>query len=724
MAKAAIIKLSDYRKRVQPAAGGSGTGAGPLDAEKLAKDSLEVEKKSLTSTEILNKSILDLAKIIKEQNKLGKVTEKADKTQFFGGGKGAVKERVENIKEFFTLRGFLDKTGIVEKGSKGFIGGIADKALERREAKQQYVKDMMKTDPTVRLMGADKAKEVFKERFDKSQEAGLKLQENEKELGRLKSVGLTKDQIKRSPEYKKKAELEATLAKVDPRFRGEDIFADKKKLVEKPTKGNKEKETNVIPFYPQKQGNNEKKLVEKPTKDKKEKGTNIIPSFSQKKSNDQVEGFVSEEEVENLRMMDEQTNLLRKIEENTRGGGKKDDAKKEDKEEGGLFDFLSPKTIMRFIKRIGLSLIRGLGSLASMLGQGILAAGRFLLNPAFLGKLVTRIFPIALMVGALVNGLWDGIKTWLDGGSLSDAIIAGLGGILEFLSFGLIDAKDLKEMWESFTGFVDQYITQPIGNFFKNIKDAIAGFFENIGIPEIGFEVFGKKIAFGPWYPFKKDDKPAAPEAPTGSSQGARVEGADQSKAPSAAPKGVPENQLRVDADKDKETINKYAKEEAAKFGNQRPDQNDFEAAKTRLRRERLQGQTAPVSYDQKRVDNANQIQDATEKRYQEKLAKAPKNLKDDIDYQNNLRERAEMEVRAERTRKIEAAPASKQVPASKVYKDSSQVQAAKEKPAQSNNTSVVNAPTTVSNPTTMPSYYRPRNDEATVNDYVRRRAV
>ena len=100
-----------------------------------------------------------------------------------------------------------------------------------------------------------------------------------------------------------------------------------------------------------------------------------------------------------------------------------------------------------------------------------MAAGRLLLNPAFLGKLVTRIFPIALVVGALVNGLWDGIKTWLDGGSLGDAIIAGLGGILEFLSFGLFDAETIKGMVESFTGFVDEYITKPIGNFFKNIKD-------------------------------------------------------------------------------------------------------------------------------------------------------------------------------------------------------------------------------------------------------------
>jgi hypothetical protein len=119
MAKAAIIRLADYRKNTQAET----NIRDKLDADKLAKDSVEVEKKSLTTTEILNKNLEQLAKVIKDQGMVGKVTDKAQQTKFYGGAGGAVKERVENIKEFFTLRGFLDKTGIVEKGSKGFIGG-------------------------------------------------------------------------------------------------------------------------------------------------------------------------------------------------------------------------------------------------------------------------------------------------------------------------------------------------------------------------------------------------------------------------------------------------------------------------------------------------------------------------------------------------------------------------------------------------------------------------
>ncbi len=667
MAKAAIIKLSEYKDRVQAAGGAGGSGTGGLDAEKVAKDSIEVEKKSLTSTEILNKSILELAKIIKEQNKLGKITDKASGTKFYGGAGGAVKERVESIKEFFTLRGFLDKTGIVQKGSTGLFGGIADKALERREAKQQYVKDMMKTDPTVRLMGADKAKEVFEKRFDKSQKAGLDLQENEKELSRLRSAGLTEDQIKRSPEYKKKAELEATLAKVDPRFRGKDTIAEA---------GGKESKGN----------------------------SNVIPLRDAVSNEASDSSFTSEEEAENLRLMDEQTQLLRKIEENTRPGGKGAAPQPEKQEEGGLFDMFGGKFLKNFAKRIGGSLLRGLGSLASMIGEGIMAAGRFLLNPAFLGKLVTRIFPIALIVGALVNGLWDGIKTWLDGGSLGDAIIAGLGGILEFLSFGLFDKETIKNMVDAFTGFVTTYITEPIGNFFKNIKDAVVGFFENIGIPEIGFEVFGKKIAFGPWYPFKPDDKPKAPEAPSGGNQGARVEGADKPQGGAVQPA----DKAKVYGDTYDAARSEGKSVKDSKAAAEKASKNVVSRSQTLIANE-------PVVPGQPLSDKQMSVMEMS----MSMGNKYPPEIMEQYEKQKKSK------ISGSDTSKVEAVtPAVKSAKATDVYRDSANVQAAKEQPKATVNTVV--APQTNVNNTSQPiaAYYGPKNTDTTMNDYVRRRGV
>jgi hypothetical protein len=673
MAKAAIIRLADYRKNTQAET----NIRDKLDADKLAKDSVEVEKKSLTTTEILNKNLEQLAKVIKDQGMVGKVTDKAQQTKFYGGAGGAVKERVENIKEFFTLRGFLDKTGIVEKGSKGFIGGIADKALERREAKQQYVKDMMKTDPTVRLMGEDKAKKVFKKRFDKSQEAGIDLQTNEKEITRLKEAGLTEEQIKRSPEYKKKAQLEGTLAKIDPRFRGSDTIG-----------GGALKESAA-----------------------KLRGSNVIPL--KKDDVKEVEGNLSEEEIENLRMMEEQNEVLKQIEENTRPKDARDPKPEKKEDEGGLFSFGG--IVKRFAKKLGGMLLSGLMSLGSMLGSGIATAAKFLLNPAVLGKLITRVFPIVMIVGALVNGLWDGIKTFLDGGSLGDAIIAGLGGILEFLSFGLFDADTIKGMVESFTGFVDEYITKPLGNFFKNIKDAVAGFFENIGIPEISFSVFGKKIAFGPWYPFKPGDNPPGAEAPPEGNQPARVEGADQTKATSAAPAAAPTGNK---VSSEKQALQEAAIQSQLSNAKKAEEQAMFETNPAR-KKALLEG--AKRAREEVAVLKGNKTQDETEKRYQEKLAKAPKNLRDDVGYQNNLRDRAEMEVRAERRNKVATQPSTN---AGQVYNKSAENQARKEQKAPASNTVVAPQTNVNNNSQTMPVYYAPRNNDSTVNDYVKRRAV
>ena len=499
MTKAAILKLSDYREKMQV----ESPSIKEMDADKLAKDSIEVEKRNLTSTEILNKSIQDLAKIIKQQGALGKVTDKAKDTKFFGGAGGAIKERVDNVKDFFTLRGFLDKTGIVSKGSTGLISGVADKALEKREAKQQYVSDMMKTDPTVRLLGPEKAKEKFKERFEKIQPAGLAVEKNEKELERLRSAGLTEEQVQRSPEYKKKAELEANLAKVDPRFRGKDTLS-----LTKDSKQTSKDKSNVVPLF----------------------------SKSSDEDNDKVSetlGESREGEIEASRQMEEQTAVLKQIEENTRPiDVKPQKPESGDDKGGGLFGGLIDK-VKTWALGFGMAFLGKLKVMSSLIGKGILSGARALFSGGALLKLVSKFFLPAAIVGTIASGLIDGVKKFVETGSITEALIAGLGGMLSFLTFGLVDGETIKNLVSGFTNLVDEYITQPLANFFNNIKEAVVGFIEGIGIPEIGFSVFGKKIKIGPWYPFKKDDAPAEPETPSAENKGPRVEGKESDGAKS-----------------------------------------------------------------------------------------------------------------------------------------------------------------------------------------------
>jgi hypothetical protein len=65
----------------------------------------------------------------------------------------------------------------------------------------------------------------------------------------------------------------------------------------------------------------------------------------------------------------------------------------------------------------------------------------------------------------------------METGSITEALIAGLAGVLEFLSFGLFDAETLKGVIGSVGGFVTKYIVDPIANLFGSIGDAILGVF-------------------------------------------------------------------------------------------------------------------------------------------------------------------------------------------------------------------------------------------------------
>jgi len=494
MTKAAITKLSDYKAKM----GGMPITAQAHNegvADKLAKDSVEVEKKNLSATEILNMTLKNLTSTIKEQIKSqggvqGAVGDKADKVKSYKGAGGAVKERVDDFKKLFTLRGFLDKTGIVKKGSTGFISGIADAALEKREARQEYVKDRLNVDKNyVKGIGGGEAKasKTFASQFDKGNDALIKVQENNKAMAGLADRGFTGAQVGRSTEAGNQAGLEANLAKADSRFReGVARTPSGQPQVQKAPSG--KTSDNVIPLF---------------KKQDKEESSGVSDAFS-----------TSEEEMENARLMALQTDTLIKIEENTRIGGKVsagDDDKK--KESGGLLGNLlgGPK---KFLSGLISSLMGVLSSVGSMLMTGLTAALKFLFNPKMLMKL--------------------------------------FGGMLEFLTFGLIDAKVIGNVVEWLTGFVDEWIIEPItnffnflgeafntyiaepisaafemvgnlfteyilnplkeifapiANFFKKIKDQVFGFLEDFGIPEIGFTIpiINKKVSVGPFYPFRPD---------------------------------------------------------------------------------------------------------------------------------------------------------------------------------------------------------------------------
>jgi len=232
---------------------------------------------------------------------------------------------------------------------------------------------------------------------------------------------------------------------------------------------------------------------------------------------EEVQG--AELQEEGKRSAEEELKYLKIIAENTGGAHKNAGDKKAEPakaEGGGLLD-----TIMSF------------------LGTGLMTALKSLFNPMNILKALGKVFAIGMIIGALFEGVMDGFDEFMKTGDIGKALIAGLAGIIDFLTFGLFDKEAIKAVLGDMSKWMYDHVIKPYIDMWVAIKDAIVGVIENIGIPEIKFKipVIGKEVSIGPFYPFKSDaKKPAAPEAatPTSANQ------VEQKSAENAGAAGAP----------------------------------------------------------------------------------------------------------------------------------------------------------------------------------------
>ena len=159
-----------------------------------------------------------------------------------------------------------------------------------------------------------------------------------------------------------------------------------------------------------------------------------------------------------------------------------------------------------------------LESIMSLFSGGFTNAIKTIFSPKSLMKVFSKVFlPIAI-IGTLFSGIMDGFKRYQETGDLGNSIVAGLGGMLKFVTFGLFGEDTLKSLFDSISGFF-QPITDTISSIFTGIKDFVKG-------------LFGGKVDVKDEAPAKADSvKPTMPDPKEFAMGAARASGASDEKA-------------------------------------------------------------------------------------------------------------------------------------------------------------------------------------------------
>ena len=227
-----------------------------------------------------------------------------------------------------------------------------------------------------------------------------------------------------------------------------------------------------------------------------------------------------ESQMEAVKAQEKMSEVLKQIEENTRDDKKAAEKVKPEKVAGGggLMDMVT-----------------------NLLGDGLMSALKSFFNPKTILKSLGKVFVIGTIVGALFEGIMDGFNEFMESGDIGKALIAGLTGIVDFLTFGLFDKDAIKEVIGDMAGWINDHVVKPFVDFATSLKDSFIALVSNIGIPEIKFKipVIGKEVAIGPFYPFKSEGGSSkTPEAPAPTSAST----VDQKSADNAAA-ALPEKQ-------------------------------------------------------------------------------------------------------------------------------------------------------------------------------------
>jgi hypothetical protein len=468
--------------------------------ETIAQESIKIQKSSnetnerviksddklIKSNDKLSDNVKKLAETIKKQQeafkeKVKSVTETSQGRRQYktiGDRVGAVKD---NVKDFFTTRGFLDKTGIAKRNS----GGIMSEYLDRREDRQKYVKSRSEIDQNnvvhakqnkviankdgkytpeeIAVAKKERTsiqKKVYGKQFNDQQTVQRSITKNESVIKGYKDQGFKDSQIERSEAGKSRAPLASALMEVDTRLRPDAVKASlaekvqpegkKKSLAEKVKPEGKK--SNIIQFPLQAMAKATGK--DKPAKSEDDK---IEKSTSQKLLDS---ANSSEADIEMNKKVDEQTDLLEIIAENT-GGAKKDKPKAEKSDMGlGL---------------LGTLLAGAIGTLIGVITAQVNAIKLFakaLLPEAIIAK-ITKSFAA---VQEFFSGVFGKIKTLFSFGEESK-----IGKVFSMIKSGLSSfIAPFTEAFQVIKGLVSGPLAV-VGKVFTGIREYFAIFAKTVG---------------------------------------------------------------------------------------------------------------------------------------------------------------------------------------------------------------------------------------------------
>lgn len=409
--------------------------------------------------------------------------------------------------KFGTMKGLAETTGLIKPESTGFIANAIAKRHERKQtaAEMTNLNPQMKNlkqfgykDDEGKHVGDDnKVRAYYEKEAGKAQTATGKLQDKEAVLDKARAAGIAEDEITRTVGGSRALEARNAAAdeviKLDPRMRGE----KKENEAVRTVRETEAKAEAAVPFV---QAPVVPIAAAEPVKAEPVKKENLVPFAGPvaRIAKDQKEGN-AENAAEDKRLMDEQTSVLRKIEENTRGGKAPNEKKsaKEEKEEkkGGVLSGMmdSAKNLVggkkggmlsriagtgsKYLGKLGgvgkLAKGFGVGAIASLAGEGLQAGGDKLKDAGYekTGKAVGTAGTAAKYAGygAMIGSVVPGVGTAI-GGAAGGIIGAGKGIYDNYFAgddkAGAVKSKTIKE-----SGEYNLSMDPDTGKFMANGKE-------------------------------------------------------------------------------------------------------------------------------------------------------------------------------------------------------------------------------------------------------------